>query len=146
MSQMTNSYGPPVGLEAARRVAAATLAEAAANGWRMAVAVVDPAGDLVVFERMDGTQLASVQVAQEKARCAARFKRPTKAWEEVVAGGRTAVLGLPGVVPVEGGVPLLDASGAIVGAVGVSGAASPEDGRCAAAGAKALEASAPRRG
>jgi uncharacterized protein GlcG (DUF336 family) len=83
-------------------------------------------------------------VACEKARSAIRFKRPTKEWEEAVAAGRTAVLGLPGVVPIEGGVPLLDRAGALVGAVGVSGALASQDGQCAAAGARAVGAPPPR--
>jgi uncharacterized protein GlcG (DUF336 family) len=136
MSQLPNPYGPAIGVEAARRAAAAALAEAVANGWTVAVAVVDPAGDLVLFERMDRTQVGSIGVAVEKARCAARFKRPTREWEDAVAGGRAAVLGIPGVVPLEGGIPLLDASGSVVGAIGVSGARSTEDGRCAEAGAQ----------
>ncbi len=137
MSQMPNPYGRDIGLEAARAVAAAAVREATANGWTVAVAVVDAGGDLVLFERMDRTQLGSVRVAQEKARCAVRFKRPTKEWEEALAGGSARVLGMPGVVPLEGGVPLLDPSGSIVGAVGVSGALGSEDAQCAAAGAKA---------
>jgi len=96
MSQLPNPYGASIRLEAARRLAAAALGEAAANGWTVAVAVVDPAGDLVVLERMDGTQVGSVEVAREKARCAVRFKRRTKEWEDALAGGRTAVLGIPG--------------------------------------------------
>ncbi len=131
MSQLPNPYGASVRLGAARRVAVAALAEAAANGWTVAVAVVDAAGDPVVLERMDGTQVGSVEVALGKARCAVRFKRPTKEWEDALAGGRTAVLGIPGVVPVEGGLPLLDAAGAIAGAVGVSGALPAQDSRCA---------------
>jgi uncharacterized protein GlcG (DUF336 family) len=131
MSQLPNPYGASVRLDVARRLAAAALAEAAANGWTVAVAVVDTAGDLVVLERMDGTQVGSVEVAREKARCAVRFKRPTKEWEDALNGGRTAVLGIPGVVPLEGGLPLLDAGGAIVGAVGVSGGLPSQDSRCA---------------
>jgi uncharacterized protein GlcG (DUF336 family) len=137
MSQLPNPYGPGVRVETARRIAAAASREAAANGWTVAVAVVDPAGDLVLFERMDGTQLGSVQVAIEKARCAARFKRPTRSWEEALHGGRAAVLSVPGVVAVDGGSPLL-AGDEIVGAVGVSGALPAQDGRCAEAGARAL--------
>lgn len=131
MSQLPNPYGASLRLEAARRLAAAALDEAAANGWTVAVAVVDAAGELVVLERMDGTQLGSVEVAREKARCAVRFKRPTKEWEDALAGGRTPVLGIPGVLPIEGGLPLLDAGGGIVGGVGVSGALPPQDSRCA---------------
>ena len=135
--QMPNPYGAPIGIEAARKVAANAFAEAKKNGWTVAVAIVDPAGDLVLFERMDNTQTASVLVSQEKARTAARFKRPTKAFEDAVAGGRTAIMGLPGVTPVEGGVPLV-IDGKIVGAVGVSGATSPQDAQCAIAGAEVL--------
>jgi uncharacterized protein GlcG (DUF336 family) len=131
MSQLPNPYGASLPLEAARRLAAAARAEAAANGWRVAVAIVDAGGDVVVLERMDGTQVGSVEVARGKARCAVRFKRPTKEWEEALAGGRTAVLAIPGVVPLEGGLPLLDAAGAIVGGVGVSGALPAQDSRCA---------------
>jgi uncharacterized protein GlcG (DUF336 family) len=141
MSQLPNPYGPAIGVEGARRVAAAAVREATASGWTVAVAVVDGGGDLVLFERMDRTQVGSVEVAQQKARCAARFKRPTKEWEDALAGGRTAVLAIPGVVPVEGGIPLLDASGAIVGAVGVSGALPAQDEQCARAGAAALAGS-----
>lgn len=148
MSQLPNPYGPAIGLGAAREVAAAAVAHATANGWTVAVAVVDAAGDLVCFERMDVTQVGSIQVAVDKARCAVRFKRPTKEWEDALAAGRTAVLGIPGVLPVEGGLPLLDAAGEIVGAVGVSGALAPQDSRCAEAAVNAHRASAapPPRG
>lgn len=138
MSQMPNPYGPAIGLERSRRVAAAAIAEAAANGWTIAVAVVDTAGDLVLFERMDRTQPGSNDVAIGKARCAVRFKRPTKEWEDALAGGRTPVLGIPGVLPIEGGLPLLDEGAKIVGAVGVSGALPPQDTRCAEAAVRAL--------
>jgi uncharacterized protein GlcG (DUF336 family) len=140
VSQLPNPYGDSIDLETALRIAAATLAEARASGWTMAVAVVDAGGDLVVFERMDRTQLGSVAVACEKARCAVRFKRPTREWEEALAAGRTAVLGLPGVIPVEGGLPLVDAKGTLVGAIGVSGGLAAQDGQCAAAGVRALGA------
>jgi uncharacterized protein GlcG (DUF336 family) len=133
VSQLPNPYGAGIALDAARPVAAAAIAEAARSGWTIAVAVVDGGGDLVLLERMDRTQVGSVEVAVEKARCAARFKRSTKEWEDALAGGRTAVLGIPGVLPLEGGLPLLDRAGAIVGAVGVSGALSAQDGQCAEA-------------
>jgi uncharacterized protein GlcG (DUF336 family) len=134
--QLPNPYGPPISGAAARRVAEATLAHAAANGWNMAVAVVDPAGDLVCFLRSDEVQRASIDVAVAKARCAARYKRPTRTFEERVATS-PAVLGLPDVLPIEGGLPLL-AGGAVVGAVGASGALPAEDGACAEAGRAAL--------
>lgn len=136
---MAEPYGTPIGLDGARRVAAAAVAEAAKNGWNMAVAVVDPAGLLVCFERMDGTQNGSVAVALSKARSAALFKRPTKAFQEMLAAGGDGlrVLRIEGAVPVEGGVPLLQ-GGRIGGAIGVSGGASAEDGIVARAGAAAL--------
>jgi uncharacterized protein GlcG (DUF336 family) len=130
-------YGASINLEAARKVAAAAAAEARKNGWTVAVAVVDTAGDLVYFERADDTQVASSQVAQDKARTAVRYKRPSKAFEEALHGGRTAILGMPGVLPAEGGVPLL-VDGKIVGAIGVSGVTSQQDGVCAQAGVDAL--------
>lgn len=124
-------------LEAAGRVVAAAEAEARANGWGVTISIVDPAGELVLLHRLDGASLASIEVAQAKARTAARFRRPTKALEEAVAGGRIAVMALPGIAPVEGGLPI-DVGGRIVGAIGVSGASSAQDAQVAAAGIKAL--------
>ena len=126
-------------LEDAKKAAAPALAEARKNQWTMAVAIVDPAGLLVYFERMDGTQTGSVEVAMTKARSAALFKRPTKAFQDSLAAGGDGlrVLRMKGAVPIEGGVPLVVA-GAIVGAIGVSGATSQQDGQCAQAGANAL--------
>lgn len=103
--QLPNPYGAPVGVEPARRVAQAALAEAHKSGWFVAVAVVDPAGNLVYYEKMDNTQLGSAHVAIEKARSSALFKRPTKAFEDAVNGGKPNTLGLPGAIPLEGGVP-----------------------------------------
>lgn len=134
---MPNPYGQGISVETARKVAAAAIAEGKKNGWFVSVAVVDTAGDLVFFERMDNAMSASVVVSQEKARTSARFKRPTKAFEDVLAGGRQAILGIPGVTPVEGGIPLI-IDGKIVGAVGVNGASSPQDSQCAQAGADTL--------
>ncbi|HJT88973.1 MAG TPA: heme-binding protein [Bryobacteraceae bacterium] len=126
-------------LGAAKQIAAAAQAEARRNHWNMVICVVDDGGHLLYFERMDGTQVGSVYVAQEKAASAARFRRPTKAFEEALAGGRMAILRLPGAVPVEGGVPIL-AGGECVGAIGVSGGTSPQDGQVAAAGLAVLNA------
>jgi glc operon protein GlcG len=137
---MPEPYGTPIGIEDAKRAAAAALAEARENGWLMAAAVADTGGHLVYFEKMDGTQTGSVAVAIGKARCAALFKRPTKAFQEMLAAGGDSlrVLGLEGAVPVEGGVPLV-MGGRIVGAIGLSGGSSAQDGQCARAGAAALE-------
>jgi glc operon protein GlcG len=124
-------------LEAARQIAAAAEEEARKNNWTMVIAIVDDGGHLIYLERMDGTQIASVTVAQEKAACAIRFKRPTKALEEAVAGGRIVVMKLAGAIPVEGGLPIL-VEGQFVGAIGVSGGTSPQDGVVAAAGLAVL--------
>jgi glc operon protein GlcG len=132
-------YGAPVTTEVAKKAAAAALAEGRKNGWYVGAAVVDTGGVLVYFERIEGTQNGSSDVAIEKARTAAAFRRPSKAFEDVVASGKTNYLKLPGTVPIEGGIPLV-VDGKIVGAIGVSGATSAQDGICARAGADALGA------
>jgi glc operon protein GlcG len=139
-AQMPNPYGAPINAENAKKAAAAALAEARKNNWTMAAAVVDPAGDLVYFEKVDGTQAASVDIAIDKARSSARFKRPTKALQDVLAAGGAGLrlLALQGAVPVDGGVPLL-MDGKIVGAIGLSGGTSDQDGLCAKAGADTLK-------
>lgn len=139
-AQMPNPYGTAISLENARKVAAPAIAEAEKNHWNMAVAVVDTGGNLVYYEKMDNTQLASAGVAIEKARCAAMFKRPTKAFQDTLAAGGDGlrVLSLKGVVASEGGIPLV-MDGKIVGAIGVSGGTSPQDGQCAKAGADVLK-------
>jgi len=121
-------------LAAARKVSAAAETFARKKGWNVVIAIVDDGGHLIHLARMDGTQIGSIEVAQAKARTALSFKRPTKAWSEVLAGGRQAVLGLPGVTPVEGGLPL-SAQGEIIGAIGISGVTSEQDGQIALAGA-----------
>jgi uncharacterized protein GlcG (DUF336 family) len=136
-AQMPNPYGQAIGIEPARKAAAAALAECKKNNWSVAVSVVDTSGDLVFFERMDGAQVASVEVSQAKARTAARFKRPSKVFEDAVAGGRVAILALPGVTPIDGGLPLV-IDGKVVGAIGVSGVMSPQDAQCSQAGVDAL--------
>jgi uncharacterized protein GlcG (DUF336 family) len=135
----THPYGA-ITLEDAKQAAAPALAEARANDWTMAVAVVDASGALVYFEKMDGTQNGSVGVAIAKARSAALFKRPTKAFQDTLAAGGDGlrVLALENAVPVEGGIPLV-IDGRIVGAIGVSGGTSQQDGQCGQAGADALK-------
>src|SRR5205085_951494 len=130
--QAPTPYGPPVALEQARQIVARARKAAGERHFNMAFAVVEPSGALVLFEKMDGTQYGSVVVAQEKARTAAMFKRPSKAFSDGVAAGRTAILSLPGVVAIEGGVPIV-LEGRIVGALGVSGGTSEQDGEVAAA-------------
>lgn len=124
-------------LEDAKRVAAAARAEAEKNGWAIVIAVVDDGGHLMYLERMDGTQKASSRIAEAKGRTAILFKRPTKAIEDIVLEGRTVMMGLPGAVPLEGGVPLMK-DGQFVGGIGVSGVQSFQDGVVARAGAAAL--------
>jgi glc operon protein GlcG len=140
VAQMPNPYGLPISLENAKKVAGPALAEARRNNWTMAVAIVDTAGDLIYYEKMDGTQAASANIALDKARSAARFKRPTKALQDVLAAGGEGwrMLGLEGAVPVEGGVPLL-IDGKIVGAIGVSGGTSQQDSQCAQSGVSVLK-------
>lgn len=127
--RLTNPYGAPVSVETARRTAGAAIAEGKKYGWSVAVAVVDPGGIPVYFERMDGTQTASSVIAIEKTRTAAAFKRSTKLLEDRVVAGRLQYLGLPDALPIEGGVPLIE-EGRIVGAIAVSGARSEQDGVC----------------
>lgn len=137
---LPNPYGPPISLEAAKKAAAAALAEAVKNHWIMAVAVVDPSGTLVYYEKMDNTQTGSAQVSISKARSAALYKRPTKALQDALASGGAGlrVMALEGAVPVEGGIPILS-DGKIIGAIGVSGDTSDHDGVCAQAGAAAIK-------
>jgi uncharacterized protein GlcG (DUF336 family) len=125
--------------EAATRIAASAEAEAARNGWSVVIAVVDAGGHLVHLRRMDGAQLGSLAVAEEKARAAVLFRRPTKVFADRIAAGESALLGLPGMIPIEGGLPLAVA-GQVVGGVGVSGATSAQDGQVADVGARALSA------
>ena len=136
----TMSYGTPITAETAKKVAAPAIAEARRNNWTMAIAIVDPSGDLVYFERMDDTQVGSVDVAISKARSAARFKRPTKAFQDALAAGGEGlrILALNGAIPVDGGLPLV-VGGRIVGAIGASGGTSAQDGQVAAAGVAALK-------
>ncbi len=139
-AQMPNPYGAAISLENAKKVAAPALAEAEKNHWAMAVAVVDPSGNLVYYEKMDATQLGSANVAIDKARSAALFKRPTKTYQDALAAGGDGmrVLRLQGAVPIEGGLPVL-VDGKIAGAIGVSGGTSAQDGQCAKAGADAVK-------
>ena len=123
-------------LDAATKIAAAAEAEATRNKWKLVIAVVDGRAHLVHLRRMDGAQLGSIAVAQEKAKSAALFRRPTKAFADAVASGRTGVLRLSGAIPIEGGVPLFVGE-QMVGAVGVSGVTSEQDGQIAQAAAKA---------
>ena len=131
-------YGPPIALDAAKRVAAAAEAFAVQKGWPVVIAVLDSAGHLKLLHRLDQVNLAATGLAQRKASTAVRFRRPTKAFEDIVNGGGVRVLSmLDEVVALEGGLPLVR-DGVVVGSIGVSGMSSPEDGLVAAAGAAAL--------
>lgn len=136
IAQERPPYGQEIGLEQAKHIAAGAAAESKKNGWRMAIAIVDNHGFLVYYERMDDTQTSSVQLAIDKAKTAATFRRPTKVFEEGVAKGRVALLGLTGAMPIEGGVPIM-VGGKVIGAIGVSGANADQDGAAAMAGLKA---------
>ena len=125
-------------LEVALKIANAAKAEATKNGWAITVVILDQGGLPVLLHRMDDAAISSMEIARQKAWSAIGFKRPTKAFEEQLASGRIAVLRLQGVIPVEGGIPLTLPNGAIVGAIGVSGVTSVQDGQVATAGAKAL--------
>jgi len=134
-------YGANVSLEQAKKAIAAGQAEARKNNWPVAIAIVDNAGQLVAFEKMDNTQTASVEVAQDKAVSAAIYRRTTKVVQDGLAAGGAGLrlLGLRGMSPVEGGIPLF-IDGKIVGGIGVSGVTSEQDGMVAKAGADALSA------
>jgi glc operon protein GlcG len=139
-AQMDVPYGAPISLADAKKAIVAAQAEATKNKWNVAIAIVDSGGHLVAFERFDSTQYGSVDVAQEKARTAVAFRRPSKAFQDTVASGPegTRILKLPGALPIEGGLPLV-MGGKIVGAIGVSGVTSAQDGQIAAAGVAALK-------
>src|SRR5581483_1845063 len=126
-------------LDVAKQLAAAAEKQAAANKWTMCIVIMDDGGNLVYLERMDGTQIGSIKVATQKAASAVAYKRPTKAFADAVAGGGTAVLSLPGAMPIEGGIPLV-VDGAVIGSIGASGGTSQQDGVVAKAGADALAA------
>jgi uncharacterized protein GlcG (DUF336 family) len=133
-------YGVPITIDQAKEAATAAQAEARKNGWRMAIAVVDPGGYLVYFERTDGTQNASVSLATEKARTAALFRRPTKVFADQFAAGNTGFMSFPHEarpIASEGGIPIV-VNGRLVGAIGASGGTGQQDGIAAITGANAL--------
>jgi glc operon protein GlcG len=131
-------YGTAVSLETAKKLAAGAMAEAKKQNWKVAVAIVDNHGMLIYYEMMDDTQTASADVSIDKARTAALWRRPSKEFEQTVADGRTAILGLRGVTPIEGGLPIV-VDGKMIGAIGVSGVTAAQDGQVARAGLDALK-------
>jgi len=130
------SYGPSLNTATAKKLAAGTIAECQKNSWNIAVAVVDTAGGLVYFERMDDTQTASLDIAIMKAKAAATYRRTTRAFADAISKGGPAIMTLPGVVASPGGVPVF-VGGKITGAVGVSGVTGDQDEQCAKAGVSA---------
>jgi uncharacterized protein GlcG (DUF336 family) len=129
-------------LDVAKQVAAAAESEARRNNWNVVIAIIDDGGHLIYLQRMDETQIGSIDVAIAKAQSAVKFKRPTKAFEDALAT-RTAILRLPGAMPVEGGIPFM-VDGRVLGAIGVSGVQSNQDGIIAQAGVTALQKIAAR--
>jgi len=124
-------------LAAAKKIAAAAEAEARKNNWNVVIAILDEGGHLVYLQRMDGVQIASIDIALKKAESAVFFKRPTKAFEDQLVGGRTAILKLRGAMPFEGGLPITVGE-QVIGAIGVSGVTAQQDGLIAKAGLAAL--------
>ena len=136
----TTPYGAPITLEQAKKVVGGAEAEARKNNWNVVIAVLDSGGHLVLLQRLDNTQFASVEVAQQKAYSAVAFRRPTKVFQDGVAAGGEGLrlLKLAGATPVEGGLPLI-ADGKLVGSIGVSGVTSQQDNQIAKAGADSLK-------
>jgi glc operon protein GlcG len=126
-------YGTAVNAAGAKKIAASVVAECQKNGWNVAVAVVDNHGFLVYFERMDNTQMASMDIAVGKARSAATYRRPTRVFTDVINKGGVASATLPGVFASPGGLPIM-IDGKVTGAVGVSGVTGDQDEQCAKAG------------
>jgi uncharacterized protein GlcG (DUF336 family) len=131
-------YGAEVSLDQAKKAVAAAAAEAKKNNWPLAISVVGPSGHLLYFERMEGTQFASIKISQHKARVAATYRRPTKVFAEGLAKGGTFILTLDDAIASPGGIPLV-AGGKIIGAIGCSGATGDQDHQSCEAGAKALQ-------
>jgi len=131
-------YGVAVNLETAKKIATAAMAEAKKQKWNVAVAVVDNHGMLIYYEMQDDTQTAAADVSIQKARTAAIWRRPSKEFEQSVADGRLALLGLNNALPIEGGLPII-VDGKMIGAVGVSGVTAAQDAQVARAGLDALK-------
>jgi uncharacterized protein GlcG (DUF336 family) len=132
-------YGAPIGIAAAKKAMGAAEAEAVKNGWGVAIAIVDSGANLVMLQRLDNAQLSAIRLAEQKARTAAEFRRPTKVFEEAAAGGGIGLRVLTfSVCAAEGGLPII-ADGKVIGAIGVSGVQSDQDGQVAQAGADAIK-------
>ena len=128
---------PELTLEDCKRIMERSVSEARKNNWNVAIAILDDGGHLLYFERMDGATPANAAIAVEKGRTAATSRRSSGVWEERIKAGRTSMLKMPGILPVQGGVPIV-VEGTCIGAVGVSGVQSHEDEQIANAGIAAL--------
>jgi uncharacterized protein GlcG (DUF336 family) len=137
-SPLPPEYGMPLSNEQAKMAATAAFSTAKENNWRMAIAVVGPTGELIYFERMDGVQHASVEIAMQKARMAAFYRRPTKAYADAIVAGNRTFLTFPHVIASEGGIPII-VDGRLVGAIGASGGTGQQSGIVATAGANAVK-------
>jgi glc operon protein GlcG len=133
-------YGPPIGIESARKVMNAAEGEASKNNWAVVISIIDSGGNIVMLHRRDDTQLSSIEIAQGKAKTALMFKRPSKTLDDAIAGGGPGLrfLALKDIVPLEGGIPIVF-EGKIVGAIGVSGVLSSQDAQIARAGVDGLK-------
>lgn len=132
-AQQRPDYGTPVTIDQAKKIAAGVVAECLSNKWNVAVAIADTHGSLVYFERIENTQSASMDIAIMKAKAAATYRRPTRAFLDAINKGGPAIMTLPGIVASPGGVPIM-AGGKVIGAVGVSGVTGDQDEQCAKAG------------
>ncbi|MEX2034134.1 MAG: heme-binding protein [Xanthobacteraceae bacterium] len=137
---MPPPYGPPIGIENARKIMAAAEAEAAKNNWPVVIAIIDSGGHIVMLHRRDDTQLSSIEIAQGKAKTALMFKRPTKVLDDAISGGGAGLrfLALKDIIPLEGGLPIVSDS-KVIGAIGVSGVLSAQDAQIARIGIEALK-------
>jgi glc operon protein GlcG len=138
MAQDRPPYGTPVNASTAKKIVAAALAECQKNSWRVAAAVVDNHGFLVHFDMIDDTQTVSSQIAVDKAKAAAMYRRPTRAFVDAIAKGGPAIMTLPGVIASPGGLPIM-VGGKVMGGVGVSGVTGDQDEQCATAGLKVIQ-------
>jgi glc operon protein GlcG len=139
-AQIVPAYGPSINLETAKKAVDAAAAEAAKNGWKMAIAVTSIGGYLVAFSRMDDTQLASNDIAVHKAKAAATYRRPTKAFADALAANppNLFVLTLDGVIAADGGLPIVK-DGKVIGGIGCSGATGAQDAQACTAGLNAIK-------
>lgn len=132
-AQQRPDYGTPITIDQAKKIAAGAVAECQSNKWNVAVAVADTHGSLVYFERMENTQIGSIRIAMDKAKAAAMFRRPTRAFADAIKKAGPAVMTLPGVIASPGGLPIF-VDGKVIGSVGVSGVTGNQDEQCAKAG------------